>query len=335
MKSDTLAAERRAIAFASDARGMLPMKVAIHSLLETTVPGATYHIYILGDGISPAHEAELATLVRRFGGRHEVSLLSMEERLGALPLAASLRWPVSAWSRIFLPSLVDAEWERVLYCDIDVLFCDDLRELYATDLRGKSLAGTLDEQPLLPGGGVHPRLAALGVPAKAAGYFNSGVLLMDVRAFRERHLFDRLLEYIPRYAEAFSFPDQDALNGALWDEFLPLHPRWNWCDRWSAKVRRNDPAAAIWPGCASPREVIEACVHPGILHFWGPKKPWFYNYRMEGPRYEAAMERAAVGGLPLAKKTWLLALKKQWYGLGYARTRRRIEAYARQWGIRA
>lgn len=334
MKSDTPAADRRAIAFASDARGMLPMKVAIHSLLETTLPEASYHIYVLGDGLTPAHEAELAALAARFGGRHAVSLIPMEEKLAAMPLVASLRWPVSAWSRIFLPSLISPEWERVLYCDIDVLFCDDLGALYATDLQGKSMAGTLDELPLQDGV-LHPRLAVLGVPNEATGYFNSGVLLMDARAFRERHLLDRLLDYIPRYEGAFSFPDQDALNGALWDELLPLHHRWNWCDRWSAKVRKNDPAAAIWPGCASPREVIEACVKPGILHFWGPKKPWFYNYRMEGPRYEAAMQRARVGGLPLARKSWALALKKSWYGLGYARTRRCIAAYARQWGIEA
>ncbi len=332
MPNDENGDVRRAIAFASDARGMLPLKVAVYSLLETAAPNVSYVIYVLGDHLGAAHRRELEELAGRFGKRHEVRLLPMENELEGRCLLRSDRWPMSAWSRLFLPSLIGDEWDRVLYCDIDVLFCDDLGELYATDLRGKTLAGTLDELPLR-NGDVHPRLACLGVPAEAAGYFNSGVMLMDARAFRERRLLDRVLAYAPRYEKQFSFPDQDAINGALWDELVAVHPRWNWCDRWAAKIRKNDPSAAVWPGCATPREAVEATVNPGILHFWGPKKPWFYNYRFEGPRYEAAMRRADVGGLPLPGKTWSKRVKKMFYGFSYALNRRAVRRYAATMGV--
>lgn len=322
----------RAIAFASDARGLLPMKVAVYSLLETAASNVSYCIFVLGDHLDAGHLHDLETLVARFGKHHEVRLISMEKILEERALLHSDRWPVSAWSRLFLPSLIGPEWERVLYCDIDVLVCDDLGDLYTTDLQGKALAGTLDELPLL-NGEVHPRLACLGVPANAAGYFNSGVMLMDARAFCERRLLDRVLAFVPCYEGQFSFPDQDAINGALWDELVPVHPRWNWCDRWAARIRKNDPSAAIWPGCATPREAVEASVRPGILHFWGPKKPWFYNYRYEGPRYEAAMRRADVGGLPLPGKTWIKSMKKKWYALSFARNRSVIRRYAAAMGI--
>jgi len=39
---------------------------------------------------------------------------------------------------------------------------------------------------------------------------------------------------------------------------------------------------------------LEAVLDPAILHFWGSKKPWRWNHRPEGARYERIMREVGL-----------------------------------------
>ena len=111
---------------------------------------------------------------------------------------------------------------------------------------------------------------------------SSGVLLMDLDAFRKRGLKRGILDFVRRPDIQLLCPDQDALNGTLWDEVTEIHPRWNWSDGWLLRCARLPLSATRWRGL-KPIEALEAALSPGILHFWGPHKPWHHNHRPEGP----------------------------------------------------
>lgn len=259
--------------------------------------------------------------------RHTVQFIDVSGFASPLAFKTTDRWPLVAWSRIFLPDLLPEE-KRVIYCDIDTLACRDLAELYAVDLHGKALGAVLEHYSH-PGSHFNERL---NIPPEDPGYFNSGVLLMDLDRFRELDLTGRIVRYAAEHHDALTCPDQDALNGALSDEVMPLHPRWNWHDGLTRNILRSDPDKKLWRG-ARPVEAVEAALCPGILHYMGPHKPWRYNYRMEGPRYALALKDsgALVGSLP--GRTWKKVLKKYAYRPLYTLTRWKIRRLARRWHL--
>lgn len=61
---------------------------------------------------------------------------------------------------------------------------------------------------------------------------------MDLDAFRKRGLKRRILDFVRRPDIQLLCPDQDALNGALWNEVVEHHPRWNWSDGWVLRCAR-------------------------------------------------------------------------------------------------
>lgn len=197
--------------------------------------------------------------------------------VGALP-PASDHYPPLIWYRIFLPELLDSV-DRVLYLDADTLVMQDLRPIWSLDLGESILAAVA--QPAEP---EHSQaaLARLGLPADAA-YFNSGVLLMDLRRMREEDFGRRMIETGHaqakewRDSEHFRLPDQDALNLICAGRWVRLHPKWNCLASLFLAHDLEDLARA------DDLEFAEAVASPAILHFEGSgfAKPW--NYRCVHP----------------------------------------------------
>jgi lipopolysaccharide biosynthesis glycosyltransferase len=317
-----------AVVFSSDDRGVQPLGVALFSLLDTAATGTSYMVYILSNGISTANQARLVALAQGERARHSVSFIDVSD-LGALKeLPSKERWPASTWARIFVPDLLLAETGIVLYCDIDLLICRDLTELFRTPLHGKAIGAVLEHRSH-EGSHFNERLE---IPMSCPGYFNSGVMLMDMQVFREQSLVKRIVDYAVAHRDKLTAPDQDALNGALCDNLQTIHHKWNWHDGLTRLLLKRSVRAKFSRG-ASIEDSVEAALHPGILHYQGPNKPWRYSYRLERQRYEDAMARSGFGIYPLPGKTQRKLLKRICYAPVYALTWariRRLERYFRQ-----
>ena len=108
-----------------------------------------------------------------------------------------------------------------------------------------------------------------------APYFNSGVLWIDLKAWRQESIGEKLLAYLASIQSRSLFPDQDALNGLLTGRILPMEPRYNFftnyryfsyealCgrDRNFRRIKKADFASAK--------------KEPALLHFAGEDRPWF------------------------------------------------------------
>lgn len=305
------------VVLASDNRGMLPLSMTIFSLLNTAAPETFYKVYILSDGISPSNQDGIRELAAPFDCR--ITFIEIADILEKHDFPHTDQWPVPAWGRVFIPDLLQEETGNILYLDIDILVCRDLTELFRTDLTDKAV-GVVFENFSKEGSHFNERL---DMPLTCTGYFNSGVLLMNVDLFRERNLVETVLNYAVRHRASLTCPDQDALNGALCELTAPLHPRWNWHDGLTRRILKNDPQAPLWRG-VTPRQAVEAALEPGILHYQGVHKPWRYNWRYEGARYEQAMRDAGLLHGPLPGRTLAAVLKKYLYKPVYKLTRKKI-----------
>jgi lipopolysaccharide biosynthesis glycosyltransferase len=175
-----------------------------------------------------------------------------------LPLIPDAHYTIDTYTRLWVGDFFPAEVERVLYLDADIVVVGSIATLWRTDLGGK-LLGAVD----IPGS--DRGVEQLGMRLED-GYFNAGVLLIDLVQWRLSNAVKMVLDYINEHPERVSY-DQDALNACFHDGRKPLDYKWN----------------VIWPFYREPlalplsRPEIEkirreAC----IIHFNGASKPWSY-----------------------------------------------------------
>jgi lipopolysaccharide biosynthesis glycosyltransferase len=215
----------------------------------------------------------------------ELRLQSIENRFRHVTV-----WPshltAASLLRLRLPSALN-DIDRVIYLDCDLIAQTDITTLYDTDLRGSPLAACLDFW--LTGA---PRLAPPGWDVAewytflrevvgltdCKAYFNAGVMVMDLDAFRSAGLVDAAEEFLEQTKCKTPFVDQDALNHVVDGAFVRLDPRWN---------------------------VLAALGHsdPWIIHYSGPHKPWNCERRPIRSYDERFWQEAAAATvLPLLER---------------------------------
>ena len=229
----------------------------LHSVLANAA-GMNVHVhYLHSPRFDPGWRDKLASMVPAIEF-HEIP----DARVAGLPSQAL--FTQAMWYRIFLPELLPGE-PRVLYVDVDTLAVDSLVPLWETEL-GDDWLGAVTN--VLQHNHTH-RPAELGLSGPEV-YFNSGVLLLNLDAWRRDSCTERLYEFAVDNADTIAWPDQDALNVVLGERRTHLHPRWNCMN----SVMEWDSAVEVFP----PGQVEEARRRPGIRHFEGPSlnKPWHY-----------------------------------------------------------
>ncbi len=198
--------------------------------------------------IAPYHNCVLS--IRYFD-----KLLSVE-----LPVTAQ-HYSIDNYTRLWVSEFFSDDVEKILYLDSDMVIVGDIGELWNTDI-SEWVIGAVS----IPGS---DRCAPLGIPERY-GYFNSGVLLVNLQRWRAERVLDRLLAYIATNSEKIVDVDQDVLNACLYDRRLPLAYVWNvispfFIDYYSLGI--------------SAGELRRVRRSARIIHFNGISKPWSYMCR--------------------------------------------------------
>ncbi len=102
-------------------------------------------------------------------------------------------------------------------------------------------------------------------------YFNSGVLLMNLKACRQRIRPQELFAFVRTHEKELMFPDQDVLNMCYGDHVLQVEDAlWNYDARnYSSYMMRS----------GGRQDLQWVMTHTAILHFCGRAKPWHPGYR--------------------------------------------------------
>jgi lipopolysaccharide biosynthesis glycosyltransferase len=260
---------------------MVHCATMLHSLI--TQQSAPVHIhFVCSDGLPAAAVAPLEQMVERLGGEFTVRTVSRRDLgdLGELQVAAP-------FYRVVLPDVL-SDLDRVLYLDCDLIVTDSLAPLLAIDLSSHWIGAVNNGFLSTEWGERH--CSGLGLPS-GQRYFNSGVLLMNLRSLREDGCVERIREHVRTHPGARAaalrlegspgefgayirdhpgemlFWEQDSLNAVLGHRRLELDPRWNFMN------------AFRFPAAREPfgeRALARARKHPAIRHFEGvaEQKPW-------------------------------------------------------------
>jgi lipopolysaccharide biosynthesis glycosyltransferase len=217
------------------------------------------------------------------------------------PKLAGLRVAeMPTYYRLLLPDIINAD--RVIYLDCDTMARRSLTPLYEMDLHGHALAAAQDyaltyhmrdhAMPLAHNGAymkVEEYCAdVLALDLSRQAYFNNGVLVMDLKQWRETNLGQRIFDFRRRQA-GLTMADQDAANAVLQGAFAPLDARWNAFSYLHAQYFRpaGEPPAPIFGGFernlraphAEWREILEKWRYDAwIVHFSHMSKPWEFSH---------------------------------------------------------
>lgn len=256
------------IVFAIDDRYARPLCAAIRSLAAFSSQFLEQlRVYLLYEELS-AHSLRM---VRTAATATSLSLHTVRAK-GRMPNYGPSRWPSAAYLRLAVPALLPEE-SVALYLDADVLILADLRPLLTMNLHSACVGAARD--PLSPtvGQGMLSGWKELGF-AEESGYFNSGVLLINLDAWRTHDIGTRCHEFLLTYPQHISHPDQDALNYVLRDSWVRLNCLWNvFAASALVKIRWLD----YGDGGVRQRELLDQERRARILHFAGPK-PWLPGF---------------------------------------------------------
>ena len=174
----------------------------------------------------------------------------------------------AAYLRLAMGRLLPAHVDRVIYLDSDVLVMKDLADLWDTPLEGKVVGAVRDFLTPIFGreNTLQYCLAETGIdPSHPVR--NSGVLLMDLAAWRTQGLEQQCVDYLQRWRDSVRSADQDAINVVLRDLIKPLDFKWN------VQVAGWEPFKTSPLLTDAERKALVE-VEPAILHFSGSDKPW-------------------------------------------------------------
>lgn len=210
-------------------------------------------VYVFCDGVSDADKERL----RASYGRADIVFVDMTDDMVHHFAARPVNHHLSrtAYARILMPLSLSEATGRLFYVDCDTVVNASLAPLASMPMDGFALAAVDDIARQVTERHIK-RNRDIGLPDEMR-YFNSGVLLIDLENWRRQRVSERTIAFINDHP-TLPMMDQDALNGALRGEWLPLDESWNLHRRLEKGVYTDDPA--LW------REAR-------IVHFIGQVKP--------------------------------------------------------------
>lgn len=247
------------IVYASDDNFAEIMGVSIVSLFESNKDMEKIVIYILDSGIKSENKIRIEAIFEKYNRSVPVWITAMNinDILGIK--VKQDRGSLSQFARIFVSSVLPKDLNRVLYLDCDIIIDKPLDELWNMDMQGKIVAALLDAfAPLYR--------KNLGLE-KNDIMFNSGVMLINLKRWKEEHIEDKIMELIKKYNGQIPQGDQGALNAVLSHETVSLDPKFNSVTIFHDFTYENMLIYRKPPIFYSKEEVKEAVKNPVIIHF--------------------------------------------------------------------
>lgn len=262
------------IFFSFDNNYVVPAAVAFFSLLNKAKKDIQYEMYVLHSDITDENQNLLRDIIKRKQNAkltfiNHKGFLNDEWNNGAFPLKSLPNFTVDAIIRCFATRFFP-QYEKIIYSDVDVIFVDDISELYDINLNDNYVAAV--KGPLVKY--IEYELSHLKeehYEKLKDSYFGSGILLMNLKKIREENLELEMMEIIKDDTIIKRWPDQDIINISCDNKvkFIPLNyislpylPEYLRIPNFTSHYTRE--------------ELYDSLINPKIIHY-ASEKPWNGN----------------------------------------------------------
>ncbi len=233
-------------------------------------------VYILQSDLTEEDKVCISRLAKEYGQNIVYVDVNIDRYMENLPTTQN--WTKEIYYRLLVGELLPDSVERLLYMDVDIIVHNSIEEFYHMDMQGNDLV-VADDTVIQ--GNYSPEQQDLFADREIR-YFNSGMILYDLRQIRQKYCFDDYCKVAEQANYRLSNPDQDLLNYIHAGKVL-----------YADNERYNAFSQNVLLTQENADEVLQRLV---IIHYAG-RKPWRYN----GVHYE------------LEKLWWLYAKETPFY----------------------
>lgn len=180
--------------------------VSICSLLHNNKDAEEINIYMIDNNISDENKKRFSDMTESFG--RKIVFIPRPDLNKQTDVDIEVgRWNISTFFRLFLCTILPDSVDRCIYLDCDTVIRHSLKELWETSLGDKVVAAVDDCRS-------DRYKTELGLPADST-YTNNGVLLIDLKRWREMNVEKDFLDFIIAHNGNITYVDQGVLNGVL------------------------------------------------------------------------------------------------------------------------
>ena len=241
--------------------------VLMESVLSTAKRSHNLHFYIVDGDIFDDKKEKITSISNKYNA--QITFLKVNKN-EFKDLYISFQYTSTIYYRLIIGKLLPASVNRCIYLDCDMICCSDIEELWKTDLEDRILGAVLDHGMLVSGTRWNNKIKELDFDEDDI-YFNSGLLLIDLKKWRSLGLDDRAMKLARNHN--YTSHDQDILNVLFRKSWTVLNSRWNCMPSIYGFNKR------LFSKRKKYSDIISARKDPGILHFAGRYKPWEYPER--------------------------------------------------------
>jgi lipopolysaccharide biosynthesis glycosyltransferase len=260
------------IAYSGDKNYFPHIGVSLASLARYNRPSK---VYLLTDEQSAAETKELSDYAEQM----HIDLEIITVNLSSFKLRTSKKITLAAYYRLLLPDLLPTI-DKIIYLDGDTIINNSLQPLWNMDL-GDNYAAAVEDIPA-------KNSLKVNLFGKVKPYFNSGILLINLKTFRENNLTALMLDFAAQHKEKIVFHDQCVLNYFLQDKWLRLPAEYNLMACHLLKKEKYK----------------DAIQNPVIIHYnsyYG--KPWdYYCTHPLKDNYFEARKQTPWASMPLTRR---------------------------------
>lgn len=161
-------------------------------------------------------------------------------------------YSMTTYYRLFIAQMFPL-YDKVVYIDSDTIVKGDISKLYEMEL-GDNYVGAVND-PVVSQTDIFAEYTETVLGIGRYDYFNAGVLLINVKAFREEDVLGQFIELTNKYAFIVA-QDQDYLNVICQERVLKLDPSWD---------------SEVYG------ELLCSVEDMNIIHYNMAAKPWHYR----------------------------------------------------------
>ena len=269
------------ICFACNDAYAIYLEVTLKSLIENSNKNNYYEIYIFETNIAEPKKQKILSMTTDNINIKFINVTKYIRNVDKIKFFIHRHFSVEAYYRIFIPRIFK-NFNKILYLDIDIIILDDIANLYNSNTNNKMLSAVLDIEIIRA---VYNKSFAKhkitftnyvtnDIKLKNIyNYFQSGVLLFDIKKCINFNLEEKFLEKLNEIKEPVNI-EQDILNSICQENINFLDLSWN--VEWILGIYYNNLEDMLPVKIYN--EYIKAYNNPKIIHYCDRIKPWNSPY---------------------------------------------------------
>lgn len=218
--------------------------------------------FVFTEGLKTENERKLKDLAHSMGG--ELSVCIMDREVVSqfpMPSFMSSHISIATYYRLFVERVLPKTIDRVIYMDCDIVVRGSLQPLFEIEMAEKAIGAVFQCCEWAQSNNSYCRLGY----SEEYGYFNAGLLLINLDYWRNNGVTDQLFGFIKNNYDRIHSHDQDVLNAVLHKYVTPLDYTWNCLPSFFEKERYTFPLFVDYSKTNN---------DPLVIHFVSKPKPW-------------------------------------------------------------